>query len=292
MLATVGDEEIAAMVRHHHERIDGNGYPDGLAGSQIPLGARIIAVADTFDAITSNRSYRAACTHKRALDVLSEEAGKQLDAEVVAAFQSRYSARRSVTGFALAATAPGRLLAGLQAATQAGASVLPAAGAAALLALSPGLQGGSPASPASHAPPSPAAAVSPVAVTSAPILRAVSRSGGPPTTHRRQARPPAGTAPSRPSGASAQTPTAAAPSSTLAGAPHPTVPESAPPVHPPIVVPPVTPPPAPPVPPLPPTPPIAPPTVTPPVTLPAVPEVHVPPVQIPTLPGADVLPHA
>jgi hypothetical protein len=60
MLTVVGDPEITAMVRHHHERIDGAGYPDGLAGSAIPLGARIIAVADTFDAITSDRPYRPA----------------------------------------------------------------------------------------------------------------------------------------------------------------------------------------------------------------------------------------
>ncbi len=58
MLEAAGDPEITAIVRHHHERVDGRGYPDGLLGSNIPLGARIIAVADTFDAITSNRPYR------------------------------------------------------------------------------------------------------------------------------------------------------------------------------------------------------------------------------------------
>ena len=71
MLAAVGDPEIAAMVRHHHERIDGSGYPDRLAGSGDPLGSRIIAVADTFDSITSNRPYRRADKQKRALDVLT-----------------------------------------------------------------------------------------------------------------------------------------------------------------------------------------------------------------------------
>ena len=58
------------MVRHHHERLDGGGYPDGLLGGAIPLGARVIAVADTFDALTSNRPYRTGCRHKKALDIL------------------------------------------------------------------------------------------------------------------------------------------------------------------------------------------------------------------------------
>lgn len=96
MLTVVGDHEITAMVRHHHERIDGAGYPDGLAGSAIPLGARIIAVADTFDAITSDRPYRPARSQKHALDILSAEAGAQLDAGAVAAFEQGYCARRSV----------------------------------------------------------------------------------------------------------------------------------------------------------------------------------------------------
>jgi HD-GYP domain-containing protein (c-di-GMP phosphodiesterase class II) len=145
MLSTVGDEEITAMVRHHHERIDGRGYPDGLAGSDIPLGARIIAVADTFDAITSSRAYRPACRQKLALDVLAQESGAQLDAAAVAAFRRSYSARRSLAWLALAATVPGRIFAALQTATHglAGAggiaSILPALGAAGVLALSPGL---------------------------------------------------------------------------------------------------------------------------------------------------------
>jgi hypothetical protein len=146
MLAAVGDEEIMAVVRHHHERIDGRGYPDGLCGSEIPLGARIIAVADTFDAITSSRAYRAACPHRRALEVLAGASGTQLDPAAVAAFRSHYAARRSVVWLALAATAPARIFAALQTATQglgAGAggiaSILPAVGAAGVLALSPAL---------------------------------------------------------------------------------------------------------------------------------------------------------
>ena len=80
MLRPLGDPEIEAMVRHHHERLDGNGYPDALAGESIPLGARIIAVADTFDAITSVRPYRPPRNQHAALKILKAEAGTRLDA--------------------------------------------------------------------------------------------------------------------------------------------------------------------------------------------------------------------
>ena len=73
------------MVRHHHERWDGGGYPDGLAGEEIPIGARIIAVADSYDAMTSARSYRGAMPHERAVAILMEGAGVQWDAAVVGA---------------------------------------------------------------------------------------------------------------------------------------------------------------------------------------------------------------
>jgi HD-GYP domain-containing protein (c-di-GMP phosphodiesterase class II) len=143
MLAAIGDPEIAAMVRHHHERLDGHGYPDGLAGSEIPLGARIIAVADTFDAITSSRAYRPAGTHKRALDILRKEAGSQLDAAAVAAFVSCYSSRRAIACFALAVSIPQRILEALRSIPSAAslnssgiAAVLPAVGAAGVLTLS------------------------------------------------------------------------------------------------------------------------------------------------------------
>jgi HD-GYP domain-containing protein (c-di-GMP phosphodiesterase class II) len=76
----------AAVIRHHHERWDGSGYPDGLAGAAIPLGARIVAVADVFDALTSDRPYRGALPRDTALAYLSEEAGRTLDADVVAVF--------------------------------------------------------------------------------------------------------------------------------------------------------------------------------------------------------------
>ena len=109
MVAEVGDPEITAMVRHHHERLDGRGYPDGLSGDEIPLGARIIAVADTFDAITSSRPYRSATQHKKALDVLSKEAGSQLDADAVAAFMRYYSGKRSIAWLTVVVAAPQRL---------------------------------------------------------------------------------------------------------------------------------------------------------------------------------------
>ncbi len=109
MVRDLGDAEITTIVRHHHERLDGTGYPDRLAGDDIPLGSRIIAVADTFDAMTSSRPYRPACKHKKALDVLESEAGTQLDPAAVAAFMRYYSGKRSVGWTALAAAVPQRL---------------------------------------------------------------------------------------------------------------------------------------------------------------------------------------
>jgi ribonuclease P protein subunit RPR2 len=72
------------VVRHHHERWDGSGYPDGLLGAAIPLGARIVAVADVFDALTSDRPYRPALPRDTVLAYLAGEAGRTLDADVVA----------------------------------------------------------------------------------------------------------------------------------------------------------------------------------------------------------------
>ena len=75
----------ALMIRHHHERWDGSGYPDGLAREAIPLEARIVAVVDVFDALTSARSYRPALDRDAACAVLRQEAGHTLDETVVAA---------------------------------------------------------------------------------------------------------------------------------------------------------------------------------------------------------------
>jgi putative nucleotidyltransferase with HDIG domain len=76
------------MVEAHHERYDGNGYPKGLKGEEIPLGARIIAVVDTYDAITSDRPYQSAHAKQEAVRELREHAGTQLDPRVVEAFLS------------------------------------------------------------------------------------------------------------------------------------------------------------------------------------------------------------
>ena len=84
--------EGVLAIRHHHERWDGTGYPDGLAGATIPLGARIVAVADVFDALTSDRPYRGALSPDLALAYLASEAGRTFDADVVAAFVSVLSA--------------------------------------------------------------------------------------------------------------------------------------------------------------------------------------------------------
>jgi len=79
MLESLGVEPIAEWVLHHHERWDGAGYPDGLAGKGIPLGARIIFVADAFDAMTSNRLYRTPLTHDEAHREVERCAGSQFD---------------------------------------------------------------------------------------------------------------------------------------------------------------------------------------------------------------------
>lgn len=73
-------------IRHHHERFDGFGYPDGLSGLQIPLAARIILIADTFDAMTSTRPYRLALDKEVALQELRNCAGTQFDPELVGIF--------------------------------------------------------------------------------------------------------------------------------------------------------------------------------------------------------------
>jgi len=80
------------MVRHHHERWDGGGYPARLAGDQIPLGARIIAVADTFDAMTSDRPYRRALDMTTALAEIQRQCGAQFDPLVVTAFERSLAA--------------------------------------------------------------------------------------------------------------------------------------------------------------------------------------------------------
>ncbi|HEY8469760.1 MAG TPA: HD domain-containing phosphohydrolase [Longimicrobiales bacterium] len=83
----IDDAEILATVLHHHERWDGRGYPHGLAGPDIPRAAQVLALADTFDALTSSRAYRAARAVDRAAEVILSEEGRQFSPEVVAAFR-------------------------------------------------------------------------------------------------------------------------------------------------------------------------------------------------------------
>jgi putative nucleotidyltransferase with HDIG domain len=78
--------EVAQFVRGHHERWDGKGYPDGLQGESIPMESRIIAVVDSYDAMTTTRPYRIALPHAEAVRRLQDGAGKQWDPRVVATF--------------------------------------------------------------------------------------------------------------------------------------------------------------------------------------------------------------
>ncbi|NOR15207.1 MAG: response regulator, partial [Candidatus Aminicenantes bacterium] len=79
-------KDISKVVRAHHEKYDGNGYPDGLKGREIPLGARIMSIADAYDSITSERPYRKASSHRRAVKEIISCSGTQFDPEVVEHF--------------------------------------------------------------------------------------------------------------------------------------------------------------------------------------------------------------
>jgi putative nucleotidyltransferase with HDIG domain len=84
------DEGIIELVRHHHEAWNGEGYPAGLKGTAIPMGARILAVVDCFDALTSNRPYRRPMTAKQALAIIRARGGSMYDPAVVSAFVKLY----------------------------------------------------------------------------------------------------------------------------------------------------------------------------------------------------------
>jgi putative nucleotidyltransferase with HDIG domain len=88
ILRSLLDAEIVAMVRGHHEQVCGGGYPDGLAGEAIPFGARIIAVADAYDALTSERPYKPEITHADVLDILRRGANQHWDEDVVEAMMA------------------------------------------------------------------------------------------------------------------------------------------------------------------------------------------------------------
>jgi HD domain len=126
MVSSAGNADVVSGVRHHHEEWDGSGYPDGLAHANIPLFSRIIAVADTFDAVTSTRPYRAGESRDRAIEILRAEAGRQFDPNVVDAFIKTLPAPVPVTASMLA------FLTGPRALTSKAAVLLKRAGAGAL----------------------------------------------------------------------------------------------------------------------------------------------------------------
>ena len=88
--------ECLSVVRSHHERWDGQGYPDGRGGTEIPLGARVFAVADALDAITSDRPYRREQPWDDAVEEICAQSGKQFDPDVVEAFRERDAALRGI----------------------------------------------------------------------------------------------------------------------------------------------------------------------------------------------------
>jgi diguanylate cyclase (GGDEF)-like protein/putative nucleotidyltransferase with HDIG domain len=79
--------DLTPMVRSHHERWDGQGYPDGLAGEAIPLAARILCIADVYDALTTERSYKQAFSHLEAMEIMRRESGRQFDPDLFAKFE-------------------------------------------------------------------------------------------------------------------------------------------------------------------------------------------------------------
>ena len=94
-----GQSGVARMIRHHHERFDGQGYPDGLSGYDIPVGARILAVADSLSAMMQERPYKGAMTFEAAEAEILGQSGKMYDPRVVRAFaQGREAIRSWVSG--------------------------------------------------------------------------------------------------------------------------------------------------------------------------------------------------
>jgi diguanylate cyclase (GGDEF)-like protein/putative nucleotidyltransferase with HDIG domain len=94
MLDSLGVEPVASWVLHHHERWDGAGYPERKTAEEIPLGSRILFVADAYDAMTTDRVYRSKLSHERAMAELARCAGTQFDPDVVAAFKAEFDETR------------------------------------------------------------------------------------------------------------------------------------------------------------------------------------------------------
>ena len=83
-----GAQQVAQVIRHHHEHYDGQGYPDGLAGAQIPVCARIISIADSYDAMAQTRVYHRSKTHVQIMPILHQETGAKHDPELMRIFCS------------------------------------------------------------------------------------------------------------------------------------------------------------------------------------------------------------
>jgi putative nucleotidyltransferase with HDIG domain len=98
---------VVPIVRHHHENWDGTGYPDGIAGEQIPIGARILAVVDCFDALTSHRPYRPRLDDRAALQIILDRRGSMYDPRVVDAFLEMHQADAAEIASSAPAAAPG-----------------------------------------------------------------------------------------------------------------------------------------------------------------------------------------
>ena len=90
--------DVRPMVRHHHERWDGTGYPDRIAGESIPFEARILTIADIYDALTTTRSYRAAFSHERAMDILASEIGQSVDPDLFEVFAREVAPQIAASG--------------------------------------------------------------------------------------------------------------------------------------------------------------------------------------------------
>lgn len=82
-----GHDDIARIIRHHHEAVNGTGYPDGLKNSAIPLLSRILLVVDAYDAITTARPYSRPRTHEQAMEILRSETGTKIDPEIFRVFE-------------------------------------------------------------------------------------------------------------------------------------------------------------------------------------------------------------
>jgi HD-GYP domain-containing protein (c-di-GMP phosphodiesterase class II) len=104
-VAHAGLDDIAAWVRAEHERIDGGGFPRGLAGEEIPLEARILAVADAYEAMIADRAYRAGLDPETAREELRANAGTQFDTTVVEAFLRTLAGSRLMVASVLTAEA-------------------------------------------------------------------------------------------------------------------------------------------------------------------------------------------